>query len=55
MTELTGLVMDSPERNGLDPDRLRHAFAILEGWIADSVVPGIGAVVAREGRVVAEA
>ncbi len=55
MSELTGLVMDSPERNGLDPDRLRHAFAILEGWIADSGVPGIGAVVAREGRVVAEA
>ncbi|MSQ43107.1 MAG: class A beta-lactamase-related serine hydrolase [Chloroflexi bacterium] len=55
MTELTRLVMDSPDRNGLDTDRLRRAFGILDGWIQDRVVPGIGAIVAREGRVVAEA
>lgn len=55
MTELTRLLMDSPDRYGIDIDRLRHAFAMLERWIEDGVVPGIGAVVAREGRVVAEA
>ena len=55
MTEPAGLIMDSPAKHGLDPDTLRHAFAVLEGWVACSVVPGIGAVVAREGRVVAEA
>lgn len=55
MTELTRLLLDSPDRHGMDADRLRRAFGILDGWIQERLVPGIGAIVAREGRVVAEA
>jgi CubicO group peptidase (beta-lactamase class C family) len=38
-----------------DPATLRRAFGILEGWIADGVVPGVGALVLHHGTVIGEA
>lgn len=39
----------------LDPDGLRRAFALLEGWIDEGVLPGAAAIVTRGGRVAGEA
>jgi beta-lactamase class C len=38
-----------------NPAALRRAFGILERWIADAVVPGVGALVLHHGNVVGEA
>ncbi|MGH2458858.1 MAG: serine hydrolase domain-containing protein [Chloroflexota bacterium] len=39
----------------LDPDGLRRAFGLLEGWIDDGILPGAAAIVTRGGRVAGEA
>ncbi|MHB1131422.1 MAG: serine hydrolase domain-containing protein [Chloroflexota bacterium] len=41
-----------PEAEGLDPERLARAFALLRGWVKDGTLPGVSALVARRGMVV---
>ena len=40
---------------GLDEDGVHRAFGLLEGWIGEGVLPGAAALIARGGRIVAEA
>lgn len=40
---------------GFDPAGLRRAFGLVEKWIAQGVVPGAAALVARGGQIVGEA
>ncbi len=40
---------------GFDPNALRRAFGVLEKWIAQGVLPGAAALVARGGQVAGEA
>lgn len=50
-----GVLLDGARDVGLSPDRLRHAFALLDRWIADGAIPGAAVLVARGGRVGGEA
>ena len=50
-----GHLLDGARDAGLSPDRLRHAFALLDGWTSDGVIPGAAVLVARGGRVGGEA
>lgn len=50
-----GLLLESAESAGFSPDGLRRAFALLEGWIVQGVLPGAAALVARGGQVAGEA
>jgi len=52
---LRGMTLDGARDAGLDPDRLRHAFGLLETWTQGGVVPGAGALIARDGKVAGEA
>jgi CubicO group peptidase (beta-lactamase class C family) len=54
MTE-QGVHVDGARDAGCEPDALRRAFGLLEEWVADGVIPGAAAVVARGGRVAGEA
>lgn len=54
MTE-QGVHVDGARDAGCNPDALRRAFGVLEEWVADGVVPGVAAVVARGGHVAGEA
>ena len=40
---------------GFDPDKLRSAFLLLDGWVDEGVIPGAGALVSRGNEVVGEA
>lgn len=51
----TGLLLDSAYDAGFSPDGLRRAFALLDGWIAQGVLPGAAALVTRGGRIAGEA
>jgi beta-lactamase class C len=51
----TGLLLDTAHDAGFSPDGLRRAFALLDGWIEQGVLPGAAALVARGGRVAGEA
>jgi beta-lactamase class C len=41
----------TPDSLGLDPERLRRAFALLQGWLDDDVVTAVAAAVVRHGQV----
>src|SRR5262249_4662789 len=41
----------TPDSLGLDPQRLRRAFALLQGWLDDDVVTAVAAAVVRHGQV----
>ena len=41
----------TPDSLGLDPERLRCAFALLQGWLDDNVVTAVAAAVVRHGQV----
>src|SRR5262245_15876538 len=41
----------TPASLGLDPERLRRAFALLQGWLDDDVVTAVAAAVVRHGQV----
>ncbi|HEX5416761.1 MAG TPA: serine hydrolase domain-containing protein [Chloroflexota bacterium] len=47
--------LDRAREAGFDPDRLRRAFGLLEGWTEDGTVPGAGALIARDGKIAGEA
>jgi CubicO group peptidase (beta-lactamase class C family) len=51
---LRGGQVDGAGEAGLDPDALRDALALALGWVDDGVVPAVGVVVARGGRVAGE-
>jgi CubicO group peptidase (beta-lactamase class C family) len=40
---------------GLDPDRLRRAFLLLDEWVRAGVLPGAAALIARHGAIAGEA
>jgi beta-lactamase class C len=50
-----GIDLSGAADAGLNPDRLALAFRLLEGWVADGVLPGVAAVVARGGKIAGEA
>ncbi len=50
-----GMQLDGAGAAGFDADRLRRAFALLDGWIDAGVLPGAAALVARGGQVAGEA
>lgn len=52
---VSGIHLDGAPEAGLDPDRLRKAFGLLETWVADGVLPGAAAAVTRGGRIAGEA
>ncbi|HET7768025.1 MAG TPA: serine hydrolase domain-containing protein [Chloroflexota bacterium] len=47
--------LDSARDLGFDPDRLKDAFLLLDGWAHEGVIPGAGALVARGQQVAGEA
>ena len=47
------LTQTSPQGAGLDPDKLRTAFALIARWIEEGALPGAVALVARRGRIAA--
>lgn len=47
--------LDPARSAGLDPDRLQTAFNLLSAWIDEGLLPGAGALIARGGRIAAEA
>lgn len=50
-----GVTVEAAASAGLDPDGLRRAFGLLEGWTGDGTLPGAAALVARGGRIAGEA
>lgn len=50
-----GLLLDGARAAGLDPDALLRAFGLLQGWVGDGTLPGAAALIARGGRIGAEA
>jgi beta-lactamase class C len=48
-------ILDGARAAGLDPDRLRRAFALAQEWIDQGVLPGAAALVTRGGVVAGEA
>src|SRR5688500_4544271 len=50
----TGIRVESAREAGFAPDALRAALALAADWVDDGVVPAVGAVVARGGRVAGE-
>ncbi len=50
-----GLLLDGARGAGLDPDVLRRAFGLLQEWVDDGTLPGAAALIARGGRIGAEA
>src|SRR5215213_7245742 len=50
-----GIAVSDEPGGEFDPAALRHAFGLLEGWVAQGVVPGVGALVLHRGRVIGEA
>ena len=50
-----GVDVDGARGAGCDPDRLRRAFELLAGWVAEGILPGAAALVARGGRIAGEA
>jgi CubicO group peptidase (beta-lactamase class C family) len=50
-----GLQLDTARDAGLDPDALRRAFGLLEGWVAEGTLPAAAAIVARGGQIAGEA
>ena len=49
------ITLDDARELGFDPDRLKNAFLLLDGWAHEGVIPGAGALVARGGRIAGEA
>jgi CubicO group peptidase (beta-lactamase class C family) len=47
--------LDGARELGFDPDRLKRAFLLLDGWAHEGVIPGAGALVARGEAVAGEA
>lgn len=54
-TVMRGINVDGAREVGLDPDGLRRAFDLLATWVDEGVLPGVGALVARGGRIAGEA
>ena len=50
-----GLRLDGARDAGFSPDWLRRAFALLDEWTTQGVIPGAATLVARGGRVGGEA
>lgn len=47
--------LDGARELGFDPDRLKRAFLLLDGWANEGVFPGAGAIVSRGDAVAGEA
>ena len=47
--------LDDARDLGFDPERLKSAFLLLDGWAREGVLPGAGALVTRGGRIAGEA
>lgn len=56
-TEATvrGILVNDASGDGHDPAALRRAFGVLNGWVADGIVPGVAALVLHRGVVAGEA
>jgi beta-lactamase class C len=54
-TRLRGVSIDGAREAGMNPDALRRAFSLLEGWVAEGTLPGAAALVARGGVIAGEA
>src|SRR5687768_16247328 len=52
---LSGVEVGAARAVGLDPDRLRGAFLLLDEWVRAGVLPGAAALVARHGAIGGEA
>jgi CubicO group peptidase (beta-lactamase class C family) len=52
---MRGIDVSAARDAGLSPERLTRAFALLEEWIAEDVIPGAAALVTRGGRIAGEA
>ena len=52
---MTEIRLDQAREAGFSPDKLRAAFALLEGWTGEGVLPGAGALVTRGDTVAGEA
>lgn len=50
-----GVSLDGARQAAFDPDGLRCAFGLLEGWVAEGILPGAAVLVARGGRIAGEA
>jgi CubicO group peptidase (beta-lactamase class C family) len=49
------IALDNARDLGFDPDRLKNAFLLLDGWAHEGVIPGAGALVTRGGQIAGEA
>jgi CubicO group peptidase (beta-lactamase class C family) len=49
------ITLDGARELGFDPDRLKRAFLLLDGWVHEGVIPGAGALVSRGETVAGEA
>jgi hypothetical protein len=49
------ITLDGARELGFDPDRLKRAFLLLDGWVHEGVIPGAGALVSRWETVAGEA
>jgi CubicO group peptidase (beta-lactamase class C family) len=47
--------LDGARDLGFDPDRLKNAFLLLDGWAHEGIIPGAGALVTRGQRIAGEA
>jgi beta-lactamase class C len=50
-----GTCLDAARGAGIDPDALRGAFGLLEGWVEDGTLPGAAVAVTRDGQIAGEA
>ena len=49
-----GSFVDDQRGGGHDPALLQRAFGVLEGWVADGIVPGVAALVLHGGAIAGE-
>ena len=55
ITAMHGMTVDGARDAGFEPDALRRAFALLETWVDEGVLPGAAAIVSRGGQIAGEA
>lgn len=52
---MRGIDVTPAAEAGLNPEKLARAFGLLESWVAEGVLPGAAALVARGGKLAGEA
>ncbi len=52
---IRGVTVEGARDAGFDPHLLRRAFGLVEKWVAQDILPGAAALVARGGRIAGEA